>query len=207
MPLTLLVLENPWTNEVYDRLSVLPFVEGLARYNSSIRVISKPFYQMDELGYWLANFHHPKRGVGQRIVYIAADATSGRLGGLPDGTREVNFQSFHRLLRRAGRIDGVHLGCCDFGNRENAARILRPDRRRAPSIPCRWVAGYDQSIDWFDSMLVDLVFWRQLLRDPRHDAWKACLRTYKQHPQSLKLGFKVFRNGPGGYLQASNEAG
>jgi hypothetical protein len=44
------------------------------------------------------------------------------------------------------------------------------------------------------------VFWRELLRDSRHDAWKACQGTYKRYPQSRKLGFRVFCNGPGGIL-------
>lgn len=33
MPLSILVLENPWSENTYDALSVLPFVEGLARYS------------------------------------------------------------------------------------------------------------------------------------------------------------------------------
>jgi hypothetical protein len=207
MPLTLLVLENPWRQDAFDGLSVLPFVEGLASYSSdSIRVLAKPFYRTEELGQWLEDFRRRRRGVGQRVVYIAAHGTPGRVGGLPDGTGAINFENFHSLLRSAGYIDGVHLGCCDFGNRDNAKRILHADRRRARSVPCRWVAGYDRTIDWFYSTLVDLVFWRELLRDPGHDAWTACLRTYKRYPQSRELGFRVFRNGPRGRLEASDEA-
>lgn len=204
MSLTLLVLENPWTTDASDVLSVIPFVEGLAKYSpDSVRVFAKPFYRIEELGYWLADFRRPRWGVGQRIVYVAAHGTKGRFGGLPDNTNAINFRSFHASLRRAGHIDGVHLGCCDFGNRANAERLLRPNRRYSHSVPCRWVAGYDGEINWFDSTLVDLVFWRELLRDAKHDAWKAVFRTYKRYPLSRTLGFRVFCNGPRGILKDS----
>lgn len=202
MPLTILVLENPWTENTSDALSVLPFVEGLAMYSQdSVRVFAKPFYHAEELGHWLADFRRRKRGIGQRVVYIASHGTHGRVGGLPDGTGAINFHTFHRLLRSAGHIEGVHLGCCDFGNAENAERILRPDRRRVRSVPCQWVAGYDKYIDWFQSMLVDLIFWRELLRDTGHSAWKACRKTYLEYPKSRELGFKVFQKGRGGRLE------
>ena len=206
MPLALLVLENAWTSDAFDGLSVLPFVEGLARYSyDAVRIFAKPFYRKEELGLWLEDFRRRKRGVSQRIVYVAAHGTPGRVGGLPDGRGAINFETFHDLLRSAGRIDGVHLGCCDFGNRENVDRLLRPDRRRAHSVPCRWVTGYDSAIDWFDSMLIDLVFWRHLLGNSHHDAWKAGLKTYGHYPRSLELGFTVFRNGPGGRLETSRD--
>jgi len=202
MPLTILVLENPWASSAFDGLSAVPFVEGLAKYSDgSIRVLTKPFYQAQELGHWLKDFRRRKPGVGQRILYVAAHGTRGRVGGLPNGTKAINFHVFNSLLRSAGHVDGVHLGCCDFGNWDNAERILRPDTRRKHSVPCRWVAGYDRYVDWFQSMLVDLIFWRELLRDPRHDAWRACLRTYKQYPKSHEIGFSVFRNGPRGRLE------
>jgi hypothetical protein len=208
MPLTILVLENPWNANTFDSLSVLPFVEGLARYSpDSVRVFTKPFYHAEELGHWLADFRRPRRGIGRRVVYVAAHGTAGRVGGLPDGTGAINFRTFHHLLRSAGHIEGVHLGCCDFGNIENAERILRPDRRRARHVPCRWVAGYDRYIDWFQSTLVDLVFWRELLRRSDHSAWKASLKTYKEYPRSRELGFRVFQNGPGGRLEDSSKAG
>jgi hypothetical protein len=80
MPLTLLVLENPWRQDAFDGLSVLPFVEGLASYSSdSIRVLAKPFYRTEELGQWLEDFRRRRRGVGQRVVYIAAHGTPGRV--------------------------------------------------------------------------------------------------------------------------------
>jgi hypothetical protein len=202
MPLTILVLENPWSANAFDALPVLPFVEGLAKYSPDlVRVLAKPFYHAQELGHWLADFRRPKRGIGQRIVYIASHGTRGRIGGLPDGTGAINFNTFHSLLRSAGHIDGVHLGCCDFGNMKNAERLLRPDRRRARHVPCRWVAGYDKNIDWFQATLVDLVFWRELLRNTDHNPWKACRKTYKEYPRSRQLGFRVFRNGPGGRLE------
>jgi hypothetical protein len=35
MPLTILVLENPCTENTFDAISVLPFVEGLTAYSPS----------------------------------------------------------------------------------------------------------------------------------------------------------------------------
>ncbi len=79
------------------------------------------------------------------------------VAGLPDGSASINFATFARALDAVGRIDGVYLGCCLIESPANAARLLRSGRHVAVG---RWVAGYRQEIDWLDSMLVDVVFWR-----------------------------------------------
>ena len=115
----------------------------------------------------------------------------------------MNFQTFSTMLKRIGGIDGVHLGCCRIGSQRNVHLLLRPDRRRRRAVPCRWVAGYRENIDWLDSMFVDLLFWRFLLQDPRRDPWRAVMKTYRRFPHARDQGFAVFGNGPRGMLRDS----
>lgn len=200
MKLSLLVLENPWYESLADSLSVVPFVEGFTRWAPDVSMYVRPFYRAAEFQTWLSDFARKRRGIGRRVVYVASHGTTGRVGGLPDGSGAFNFGTLLAILKQTTALDGIHLGCCSFGNRRNAERLLRPDRRRRRAVPLHWVAGYNRDIDWLDSMLVDLAFWKFLLTDPAHDAWRAVERTYRYLPDSRKMGFAVFKNGPGGRL-------
>ncbi len=198
--LNLLVLENPWNDSVSDGISFAPFVEGFAKWAADAVTFTRPFYGKEELRIWLEDFTRRRRGIGRRVVYVAGHGTAGRLGGLPDESQAMNFQTFSTMLKRTGGIDGVHLGCCQIGNHRNVDLLLRPDRRRRWAVPCRWVAGYRENIDWLDSMFVDLLFWRFLLQDPRRDPW----RGHEDLPAiSTRTGtsFAVFGNGPRGMLR------
>jgi hypothetical protein len=84
------------------------------------------------------------------------------------------------------------------------ARLLKRDRRRRKK-PCRWVAGYRTYIDWFDSMIVDMLFWRALLLDPKHNPWAAVKKTYREFPKARDLGFGVLTNGRAGHVHDSLE--
>lgn len=189
-----------------DGISVAPFVEGFMRWSLDVTMYVRYFYR-NELGVWLKDFSRRRRGVGRRVVYIASHGTRGRLGGLPDGSAAVNFQTFLQMLRQTPGLDGVHLGCCCLGNSKNAALLLHADRRRRPRVACRWVAGYGGDIDWFDSMLIDLSFWRFVLMDPTHDAWEAAIKTYRHFPRAKEMGFSVFMNGRGGRVRDSLREG
>ena len=198
--LSLLVLENPWNESVADAISVAPFVEGFSRWAWNVKTYSRPFYRGDELRIWLEDFARPRQGIGRRLIYVAAHGSRGRLGGLPDGTGAMNFASFVAALKRVGGVEGVHLGCCEVGNPGNMARLLKRDRRLRKT-PCRWVAGYRKYVDWLDSMIVDLLFWRALLMDPKHNAWAAARKTYREFPKARKLGFGVVMTGRAGRLR------
>ena len=202
-PLSLLILENPWTRDVADRTSVLPFMEA-ALADFDVVVHARPFYRLPELRVWLRNFQRTAPRRGRRALYIAAHGHRGRLAGLPDGSGAINFAMLVRSLRAVGGVDGVFLGCCLLGNPANAVRLLQPRRRVGL---CRWVAGYRHEIDWLDSTLVDVTFWRCLLEDPRRNPWAAARATYRHFPRARNLGFAVFtRAGRDGWRDSLEDA-
>jgi hypothetical protein len=187
-PLSLLILENPWTSRVDDRTSVVPFLEG-ALSDFNVTLYSRPFYRLPELRLWLRDFRGSTPCRRRRALYIAAHGHRGRLAGLPDGSAAINFVTLTRALQSVGAVDGVFLGCCHIGSPANAMRLLRPRRRTGL---CRWVAGYRYEVDWLDSTLVDVIFWRNLLEDPRRDPWAAAIATYQHFPRARDFGFAVF---------------
>jgi hypothetical protein len=132
--LTLLVLENPWTESVTDGRSVGPFVQGFEKWARSVKTYVHQFYRLDEMEMRLQDFTRRRQHLGRRVVYIAAHGTRGRFGGLPDGSAQTNFRKFCKVVRSIGGLDGVHLGCCNLGNRSNADDLLRPDRRFHPDL-------------------------------------------------------------------------
>lgn len=52
-------------------------------------------------------------------------------------------------------------------------------------------------------MIVDMLFWRAVLVDPKHDAWAAVRKPYREFPKAQKLGFSVVKSGRAGRLHDS----
>jgi hypothetical protein len=80
----------------------------------------------------------------------------------------------------------------------NMALLLKRDRRRRKK-PCRWVAGYCEYIDWFDSMIVDMLFWRVACRPKTRRAGRRD-ENLSRVPKTRDLGFGVVMNGRAGHL-------
>src|SRR5262245_58248288 len=97
-PLSLLILENPWSPQVDDRTSVVPFLEA-ALSDFNVTLYTRPFYRHPELRLWLRNFRVSTPRRYRRILYLAAHGHRGRLGGLPDGSAAINFVTLARALQ------------------------------------------------------------------------------------------------------------
>jgi hypothetical protein len=50
-----------------------------------------------------------------------------------------------------------------------------------------------------------MLFWRAVLVDPKHDAWAAVRKPYREFPKAQKLGFSVVKSGRAGRLHDSLE--
>jgi hypothetical protein len=133
-------------------------------------------------------------------VYVAADASEGGVAGYHGA--DISRTSIRNSIAAAGGTvrRGILFGACEFSNADNATFLLDG----CPSLV--WVGGYDQSIDWMESTLLDLFFLRHLVfPNPdlrRYDPLTTTLdrveyaasRVRESMPKlAEQMGFHVFR--------------
>lgn len=119
--------------------------------------------------------------------YIAAHGSRECLHSI--NNKKIEVESLQDIFKNSRRKDiGILFGSCNFIDEENAKEIL-------DSTKAVWVAGYNKSIDWFDSMLIDLAFWGYYLKGDKgikNDQWKVAKLIYKNYPLSINLKFSIF---------------
>jgi len=101
-----------------------------------------------------------------RFLYIGAHGNQTHIAGsLGSDDGKVTRSQLKNILWKIwsqglGHFDGLFLGACGFATNENAEMLLCGDK--APKS-LKWVAGYAETIDWVDSSLLDVLFFRRVL--------------------------------------------
>lgn len=176
----LFILESLWDDKLVSETSVRPFFEGLSRVDD-FNYIYHTFYDEKDIRFFI------KESKQQRLAcpnyYIAAHGSRNSIHGRKNRIKTEEllkiFKNFH------GR--GIYFGSCNFINPENAEEILNYTK-------AEWVAGFNCSVDWIDSTIIDLVFWHYYLKldEDKRIAWNIAKKIYKNYPISRQLGFSVF---------------
>lgn len=135
-----------------------------------------------------------------KFIYIGAHGDEkgvyGSLGPVEGWVSRTKVRN--AILRLNGvenaKVYGLYFGSCSFLTAANAEFILTSTADDAlPSI--KWVAGYSDVVDWIDSTIVDLYFFRHLM-----DAEGTSLERVKHTanlvrenlPLAATLGFQVY---------------
>lgn len=141
----ILVFESPWGLDDTDanRSSVLPFVEGVAKYAGDTEVFHANFY--DEASFDKALDCLCKTRYRNAIVYIAAHGDSKSAGN-------VNLHALFALVSLKSReynITGVLLGSCFTGSQSFGLEA------GIEQSAIRWCAGYASSVHWLTGTMID----------------------------------------------------
>ena len=141
----ILVLESPWDLDGNDsnRTSVLPFVEGVAKYAGDTEVFHANFY--DERSFKKALACLCKRKFSNTTVYVAAHGFKNKIGGVDVLTLLVLIG----LESKKYNITGVMLGSCFVG--ENVAEI----EACLEGSNIKWCVGYASESAWLTGTLID----------------------------------------------------
>jgi hypothetical protein len=141
----IIVLEAPWELDDKDanRTSVLPFIEGIAKFAGDTEVLHANFYDKSSFNHALKCLC--KAHYRNAIVYIAAHGSNGRVGTvkLRDMLKEIAEVS------KACNITGVLLGSCYGGE----CSKTMADGLKGSNM--RWCAGYSSSSYWLAGTLID----------------------------------------------------
>ncbi|GGY46526.1 hypothetical protein [Pseudoduganella albidiflava] len=141
----ILVFESPWELDGSDanRSSVLPFVEGVAKYAGDTEVFHANFY--DESSFDKALDCLCKTRYRNAIVYIAAHGDSKSAGN-------VKLHALFALISLKSQdfnITGVVLGSCFTGSRSFTLEA------GIEQSAIRWCAGYASSVGWLTGTMID----------------------------------------------------
>lgn len=179
----LLLLESPWWTPKSNptRASSLPFFQGLERLHDRFNIYYSTFYDTQGFERALAQdlIHtHEKR----QILYIGAHGTESRIA---NGRASTILE---KVALHGDKIEGVIVSSCLVGARES--------NLWAPILinRTRWVFAYRHSVNWLDSLFIELALLEALAlaEEGYADDRDALLQTFanalaKFNPQ-LPLG-------------------
>ena len=177
----LVVLESLWDNDFENIISVKPFFDGLSKLYD-INIVYLTFYDVEDIGYFIK-----KTKSKCSNYYIATHGSKKCLHGL--NNNKIDSDSLNDIFKNS-KGKGLYFGSCKFINKKNAEKIIKYTN-------ADWVAGYNRDVDWFDSTIVDIAFWRYYLKGvenkiAKEKQWRVAPEIYKKYPFSKELGFSVF---------------
>ena len=149
----ILVLECPWEMDEHDanRTSVLPFVEGVAKYAGDTEVYHANFY--DKRSFNKALDCLARSRADNTLVYIAAHGFQRKIAGT--AVDELIFAVGERS--RECNITGLMLGSCYVGQDTVTMEVFME------GTFIRWCAGYGSSCDWMTGTMIDCAIMAAML--------------------------------------------
>lgn len=149
----ILVLECPWELDQRDsnRTSVLPFVEGIAKYAGDTEVYHANFY--DEVSFKAALRCLARSRADNTFVYIAAHGYKKKVAGTDISKLIFAIGEYSRECN----ITGLMLGSCFVGQHTATMEVFM----EGTSI--RWCAGYGSTCEWMAGTMIDCAIMASML--------------------------------------------
>lgn len=139
------VLESPWNLDAGDanRTSVLPFIEGVAKFAGDMEVFHANFY--DTSSFKKALQCLAKTRYENALIYIAAHGSEKRIGGVK--TDDLLWEVGE--IAKSLNVTGVLLGACLAGKDTIGMEVYTEGSN------LKWCAGYSKSVSWLEGTLID----------------------------------------------------
>ncbi len=141
----ILVLESPWGLDEKDnnRSSVVPFMQGIAKYTGDTEVFHANFYDKKSFDYALDCT--TREGFKNTIIYIAAHGYEDKIG---------NVKVDHILgevsdISKQQNITGLLFGSCFIGKKTLEMEVYIQESG------LRWCMGYASSCNWLEGTMID----------------------------------------------------
>ncbi len=149
----ILVLECPWGLDPHDanRSSVLPFVQGLARYAGDIEVFHANFY--DEQSFKDGLNALCRKRFRNTLVYVAAHGSTSHVGA-----HLTTISSEVRRRSKEFNITGMLLGSCFAGY------VTKAHQLTLQGSNLRWIIGYASESDWLSGAMIDCALLSEAVR-------------------------------------------
>jgi hypothetical protein len=190
---SILVLEAPWDKDTVKSKSVWPFVSEFAK-TMNLQAYHQVFYDKRTFCHWIGQFNQEEEDIPTpKLLYVAAHGTTGRIAG-------IHRDTINATMKAARNIKFVHFGSCLYGNEHNLKSLLKAARH------IQWAAGYEKELDWVDSTIFDILFWRKVAIREEHTKGKKFFKLTSElisevHGLAEKLDFRLqYRIGRGNQI-------
>jgi hypothetical protein len=195
----LVVLEGAWWSN-HEVPLVLPYFHALSISHREIDVSHRTIRSADDIAYYVS---HISKNAGV-MLYFACHGKEGHL--VPASERErIPLSELVCKLEKAkeGAISFVHFGCCE---------MIDPNKRRdthqrvMDASGAKWCSGYTTSVDWLQSMFLDLALITEVFV-PQHGATDGRTARLKKRASEFlesyeqlarRLGFSALSKVTGG---------
>ncbi len=141
----ILVLESPWGLDEKDnnRSSVVPFMQGIAKYTGDTEVFHANFYDKKSFDYALDCI--TREGFKNTIIYIAAHGYEDKIGNVKVDhiLGEVSY------ISQRQNITGLLFGSCFIGKKTLEMEVYIQESG------LRWCMGYASSCNWLEGTMID----------------------------------------------------
>lgn len=138
----------------------------------------------------------------KKYIYIGAHGNSNYIQGSVQHVSRTVLNNIFREKLGAG-IKGIFFGACLFGNKKNAQFFF--DMEAGVLRNVTWIAGYGKSVDWVESSILDILFWKKIFEikaaNPKlreSEVIKNVCNYLNENAKGLvaDLEFQVFRRQP-----------
>ncbi len=199
MTMSLYMLEGSWWSN-REVPQVLPYFQALSNSGNRINLSHRTFRNVDDVCYWVSKIKKDERA----FLYFACHGENQKL--IPsDGRSPIENDKLLEALGNAksGAVEFLHFGCCEMLSRKQRKQSLE---KYLSASNAKWVSGYSESVDWLQSMLLDMALIADLAIPYHEDGKKKnvklsfrgrkFMKNYEQLVRSL--GFSgAYNNGVG----------
>ncbi len=179
----ILVFESPWEFDCYDsnRTSVLPFVEGVAKYAGDTEVFHANFY--DKNSFKKAFACLCKRKFSSTTVYVAAHGYKREIGGV----EIIELLTLIGLESKKYNITGVMLGSCFVGENTTALEVCLEGSN------LKWCVGYASESEWLTGTLIDCSVLMEMSTFDKEDfsSTEAMVRRFSRAISRFSASFHI----------------
>ena len=157
---------------------VLPYFNALATSHGEIDLSHRTIRNADDIAYYISCI---PQNAGA-MVYFACHGNESNLYPT-DGRSPIKQDDLRSALKAAkdGAVTFIHFGCCEMvdanDRRASHQRIL-------DTCEAKWVSGYTKSVDWLQSMFLDLALVSELFV-PDHKAWDGLKAPLKRKAENF----------------------
>lgn len=190
-PKRIVCLEGYWDDDdVFDRSSVRPFLEGLADARGDLVVAHRRVDSLESLERIATSTLWEDRAAWDTPLYYLA--FHGRKGRLSLSEDEAGLSALRRYFEDYGAFPHIlYFGSCSTLGGRSGEKLANQLLEHADS---RAIIGYEKNVDWVRSMLVDLLFVQKFFDDD--DPWNRLPDIHQsvldELPFAHDLGFRIF---------------
>ncbi|PXX51103.1 hypothetical protein [Aquitalea magnusonii] len=168
---SIIVLEAPWSLHEQDqlRVSVLPFIQGMAQVCGDIDVLYSRFFDKSSFDQALTHLTSGPK-YENTVVYIAGHGEGRKIEGVD--IRHLMLQV--GLLSKSKNISGILLGSCLVGNNTTTMETYLIE------TSLRWMAGYRCIVDWMSGTMIDISILQTML-SPSFDTACEEIELYREY--------------------------